>query len=134
MPDACARAEELYLVSCSAGRGPARARRGTAASRLPSGYQPQCNPCFHPGSAVHLRLPRSRDHPVPPGTGTTALPLRSKGPWKLIVLVYNPTVVLNPFFTPVKSQAEVDAGEAAAGMFLPLFGGSNPFELETGTC
>src|SRR4051812_24721107 len=38
MPNAYAHAEELYLVSYPQQTLP-----------LVSGYQPQCNPCFHPG-------------------------------------------------------------------------------------
>src|SRR6476646_11854905 len=38
MPNAYAHAEELYLVTYP-----------QASLPLPSGYQPQCNPCFPPG-------------------------------------------------------------------------------------
>jgi hypothetical protein len=122
-----ASAEELYLVSYPPGVAPVPPGQPLT---LPSGYQPQCNPCFHPGLPPMFVY---HDHVITgaPGHGNDGTAGEFKGPWKVIVLVYNPVVALNPMFTPVKSAAEVDAGEAA-GMFLPLFGGPNPFELETG--
>ena len=38
-----------------------------------------------------------------PGHGNDGTAGEFKGPWKVIVLVYNPVVALNPMFTPVKS-------------------------------
>src|SRR5882757_2415427 len=46
MPNAYAHAEELYLVSYAQASVPAP---GAGPITLPSGYQPQCDPCFHPG-------------------------------------------------------------------------------------
>src|SRR5262249_3011768 len=46
MPNAYEHAEELYLVVYSQ---PSVPQPGAGPITLPSGYQPQCNPCFHPG-------------------------------------------------------------------------------------
>ena len=46
MPNAYEHAEELYLVVYSQ---PSIPQPSAGPITLPSGYQPQCNPCFHPG-------------------------------------------------------------------------------------
>jgi len=46
MPNAYEHAEELYLVVYPQTSTP---QPGAGPITLPSGYQPQCNPCFHPG-------------------------------------------------------------------------------------
>lgn len=124
MPNLYAHAEELYLLVYPPGTN-------GAPITLPSGYQPQCNPCYHPG------LPSSsvyHDHVITgaPGMGNHGTAGEYLGPWKIIVLVYNPAYVNAPGFTPIKSEADIDAAEEAANVFLPLFGGSNPYELDTG--
>ena len=51
-----------------------------------------------------------------------------QGALRLIILVYDPAVVANPSFKPLKSVADVQAGEAS-GMFQPIDpGGDNPYE------
>jgi hypothetical protein len=124
-PNLYAHSEELYLLSYPPATPPG------PPITLPSGYQPQCNPCFHPG----LPLPFVyHDHVITgaPGMGDDGTAGQMKAPWKIIVLVYNPLVVMNPLFQPIKSAAGVDAGEAN-GMFLPVNpNGTNHFEIETG--
>jgi hypothetical protein len=127
-PNLFAQAEELYLLvyplnpDGSTTLGP---------QTLPSGYEPQCDPCFHPG----LPLPFVyHDHVLTgaPGLGNHGTAGQFKGPWKIIVLMYNPAVVFDPAFTPITSAADVDAGEAAA-KFLPINpGADNPYEVSTG--
>ena len=46
MPNAYEHAEELYLLVYPQASVP---QPGAGPITLPSGYQPQCNPCFHPG-------------------------------------------------------------------------------------
>jgi len=110
MPNAYAHAEELYLVR----------------------YQPQCNPCFHPGLPAPFVY---HDHVITgaPGMGVNGTAGAYKAPWKIIVLVYNPAYVTSPTFRPITSAAAVDAAEAAGNVFLPInAGGSNVYEVDTG--
>ncbi|HEY2165055.1 MAG TPA: hypothetical protein VGH04_13740, partial [Gemmatimonadaceae bacterium] len=93
---------------------------------------PQCNPCFHPGLPAMFVF---HDHVLTgaPGMGNHGTAGDFKGPWKIIVLVYNPDYVASLFFTPIKSADELDAAEAAGKAFLPINqGGANPYEVDTG--
>ncbi len=129
-PTLYAHAEELYLMvyplnpNGSATLGP---------QTLPSGYQPQCDPCFHPGLPLQFAY---HDHVLTgaPGLGNNGTAGQYKGPWKIILLVYNPAVIMNKTFTPIKSAADIDAAEAN-GEFLPINtspGPGNPYEINTG--
>lgn len=121
MPNAYAHAEELYLVTYP-----------QASLPLPSGYLPQCNPCFHPGLPAPFVY---HDHVITgaPGMGVNGTAGAYKAPWKIIVLVYNPAYVASPTFRPITSAADIDAAEAAGNVFLPInSGGGNPYEIDTG--
>ena len=129
MPNAYAHAEELYLVTYPQATLPTP---GSGPSTLPSGYQPQCNPCFHPGLPAPFVY---HDHVITgaPGMGTNGTAGAYKAPWKIIVLVYNPAYVSSPTFRPITSAADVDAAEAAGNVFLPInSGGANVYEVDTG--
>jgi len=129
MPNAYAHAEELYLVTYPQASVPAP---GAGPITLPSGYQPQCNPCFHPGLPGPFVY---HDHVITgaPGMGTHGTAGEFKSPWKIIVLVYNPAYAGSPNFRPITSAADLDAAEAAGNVFLPInSGGSNPYEVDTG--
>lgn len=130
MPNAYAHAEELYIVAypqaslSSSGGGP---------NALPSGYQPQCDPCFHPGLPPQFVY---HDHVITgaPGMGNHGTAGAYKAPWKLIVLMYNPDYVASPSFTPITSAADLDAAETAGNVFRQINpGGANPYEFDTGT-
>src|SRR5205814_8063579 len=110
-PGLYAQSEELYLLSYPAGDG--------GPITLPSGYQPQCNPCFHPGLPAPFVY---HDHVITgaPGLGNAGTAGEMKAPWKLILLVYNPAYVASPNFTPIKSEQELDAAEQAGNVFLPI--------------
>jgi hypothetical protein len=98
---------------------------------LPSGYMPQCNPCFHGGALNNFPY---HDHVVEgaPGSGTSGTAGVYKGPWDVIIVVYNPAYSFSTTFTPFKSVSAVQAGEAA-GDFLPInLGAANPYEINTG--
>jgi len=96
-----------------------------------NGYTPQCDPCFHPG----VPLPFSyHDHVISgaPGLGVNGTAGTFNPFWHVFVVMYNPAVFMGRPFTPVKSAAELDAGEAS-GMFLPInSSGANHFEVDTG--
>ena len=129
MPNAYAHAEELYLVVYPQATLPAP---GAGPITLPSGYRPQCNPCFHPLLPAALVY---HDHVITgaPGMGVNGTAGAYKAPWKIIVLMYDPAYVASPTFTPIKSEADLDLAEKAGNVFLPInAGGDNPYEIETG--
>lgn len=125
-PNLYAHSEELYLATYPVPPGT------TGPITLPSGYQPQCNPCFHPGLPAPFVY---HDHIITgaPGMGTSGTAGEYKAPWKIIIVRYNPLYALSPTFTPITSAADLDAAEAAGNVFLPINPqGSNPYEIETG--
>jgi hypothetical protein len=129
MPNAYEHAEELYLLVYPQASTPVP---GAGPITLPSGYQPQCNPCFHPGLPPPFVY---HDHVITgaPGMGNDGTAGEYKAPWKIIVLVYNPAYVASPGFRPLTSAAAVDAAEQAGNVFLPInSGGANPYEIDTG--
>src|SRR5947207_1367887 len=89
MPNAYEHAEELYLVVYPQTQTP---QPGAGPITLPSGYQPQCNPCFHPGLPPQFVY---HDHVITgaPGMGNNGTAGEYKAPWKIILLVYNPAYV-----------------------------------------
>lgn len=127
-PNLYAHSEELYLLVYPI--NPTGATN-LGALRLPSGYQPNCDPCFHPGLPPVFVY---HDHVLTgaPGLGNQGTAGDYKGPWKIIVLMYSPSVALSRTFTPITSAADIDTAEAA-GVFLPINqGADNPYEIETG--
>ncbi|HZT53835.1 MAG TPA: hypothetical protein VE995_05590 [Gaiellaceae bacterium] len=122
MPNAYAHAEELYVLAYPQSALPLLALSGTV---------PQCDPCFE------LPLPFVyHDHVLTgsPGLGTAGTAGVYEGPWKIIVLMYNPAF-LTASFTPITTASGIDRAEAA-GEFLPINAslqhGSNPYEIDTG--
>ncbi len=98
---------------------------------LPSGYMPQCDPCFHGGGLNNFPY---HDHILDgsPGFGDNGTAGEMMGPWVVIIVVYSPTFSNSPSFTPLTSSSALAAGEAA-GDFLPIdHGGANPYEVNTG--
>lgn len=128
-PNLYAHAEELYLVVYPQGSTP---QPGAGPITLPSGYQPQCNPCFHPGLPAPFVY---HDHVITgaPGMGKNGTAGEYKAPWKIILLMYRPDYAGSPNFVPLKSEADIDAAEHAGNVFVPINnGGANPYEIETG--
>ena len=130
-PNLLAQADDLYILSypedtsCAPNCGPIT---------LPSGYQPQCNPCFHPGLPIPFVY---HDHVLTgsPGFGADGTAGSFKGPWQIIVLRYTPAYANSPNFKPITSDEALDKAEAA-GDFLPIAAGinpANPYEIPTGT-
>ena len=118
-PNAYAHAEELYIVAYP-----------QSALPLPSGYVPQCNPCFHAPPAFIFH-----DHVLPgaPGLGKEGTAGGYKAPWKIILVMYTVEAVSDPNFVPVKSVKELDDAEAA-GKFQVIAppGSENLYEIDTG--
>ena len=130
-PNLYAKAQELYLVVYPQKVDPSP---GAPPITLPSGYQPQCNPCFHPGLPAAFVF---HDHVISgaPGMGNNGTAGEFKAPWKVILLVYNPAYVSSPSFKPITSETDLDAAEAKGNVFLPINsapGATNPYEFETG--
>jgi hypothetical protein len=131
-PGLYASAQELYLLTYPQQTLPVL---GAGPITLPSGYQPQCNPCFHPGLPAPFVY---HDHVITgkPGLGVNGTAGQYKGPWKIIVLVYNPAYANSPSFTPITSATGVDAAETAGNVFLPInanhAAGPNSYEIDTG--
>ena len=97
---------------------------------LPSGYEPQCNPCLQEPVAYHDHLLTGA-----PGLGTNGTSGGDyESPWRIVVLRYNPLYALgpfSPFFRPITSDDQLAAAEQA-GEFLPINpGSSNPYEIWT---
>jgi hypothetical protein len=128
-PNLLAQAEPLYILAYPLNSTPVCTSNCPPVT-LPSGYQPQCNPCFHPGLPPVFAY---HDHVLEgaPGFGKNGTAGDFKGPWRIIVLLYNPAVAMSPSFQPITSDEALDAAEAA-GAFLPISNGSNPYEVETG--
>ena len=130
MPQAYAHAEELYIVVYPQTTVPAP---GAPPITLPSGYQPQCDPCFHPGLPPQFVY---HDHVITgaPGMGANGTAGAYKAPWKIVIVLYNPTYASSTGFIPIKSAADIDAAETAGNVFLPFnqTPGANPYEFEPG--
>jgi hypothetical protein len=79
---------------------------------LASGYQPQCNPCFHPG----VPLPFAHhDHLLTsaPGFGTAGTAGSYMSPWRITIAIYNPSVLTDPGFKPITSDEALPAAIAS---------------------
>jgi len=134
-PNLYQHAEELYLMVYPQQTTP---QPGAGPITLPSGYQPQCNPCFHPGLPAPFVY---HDHVITglPGMGNNGTAGAYEAPWKIILVMYNPLYAMSPAFTPLTREAAIDAAEAAttagtAHILLPIntSGSGNPYEIETG--
>lgn len=93
----------------------------TTPIKLPSGYQPQCNPCLQEPIAYH-------DHLITgaPGLGTTGTSGGDyRAPWRIVIMMYTHAYAYSPDFKPVTNDDELAAAEAA-GDFTAI----NPTALE----
>jgi hypothetical protein len=122
MPNAYEHAEELYLVVFP-----------PPPTTLASGYQPQCDPCFHPGLPPQFVY---HDHIITgaPGMGVNGTAGEYKAPWKVIIVMYDPAYAASHDFRPITSAADLDAAEnSAVHKLLPFnHGAANPYEFEPG--
>jgi hypothetical protein len=95
---------------------------------LPSGYRPQCDPCFHPGLSFQLVY---HDHVLSgaPGFGNDGTAQQQQGTRHPIAVMYDPTFVQRRDFRPLTTIDAVRAAERL-GELLPINAGAdNPFEL-----
>ena len=132
-PQMLAHAPALYVLGYPVNGSPTNptCTANCPSITLASGYQPQCDPCFHPGLPAFLAY---HDHVLTgaPGAGADGTAGSYKGPWQIIVLMYSPKYALSSSFQPITSDEALDAAEKA-GDFLPINkGAANPFELPTG--
>jgi hypothetical protein len=136
-PNLYAQAEELYLMVFPQVPPPTLL---SGLITLPGGYRPQCNPCFHPGLPLPFVF---HDHIISgaPGHGNNGTAGEFKGPWKVMVVLYDYGWTQSPAFRPLTSADDLDAVEAAGGqagghaVLAPKPAGApgpNPFEIETG--
>ena len=125
-PNLYAQAEELYLVVVPP------PEPGDSIIQPPR-YQPQCNPCFHPGLPAAFVF---HDHIITgaPGFGNHGTAGVYKAPWKIIIAMYNPTYAKSHGFTPLTSAEALDNAEDGTSNVLVPFnhGAPNPYEFETG--
>ena len=131
-PKAFAQAEELYIVAYPINGTPPT---DTTPKSLPgSGYVPQCNPCYHFGPPSQGDAFAYHDHILSgsPGFGRDGTAGTFKGPWRIILLMYNASVLDDPDFKPAMSAEELDAREEA-GLFQKINldpNAENPYEIE----
>ena len=95
---------------------------------LPSGYRPQCDPCFHPGLPFQLVY---HDHILSgaPGFGNDGTAQEQQGTRHPIAVMYDPAYIQSPAFRPLTTIDAVRAAEHL-GELLPINAGAdNPFEL-----
>jgi hypothetical protein len=85
-----------------------------------SGYAPQCDPCDHGAFIYH-------DHVITgePGMGTNGTAGKDyAAPWRIVVMLYNPTWSNSPLFTPLTSDEDLHDA-IGAGHFLPINQGAS---------
>lgn len=91
-------------------------------------YQPQCDPCFHPGLSFQLVY---HDHILSGalGFGEDGTARLQQGTRHPIAVMYDPAAIQRADFHPMKTEADVKAAELA-GELLPINPASaNPYEL-----
>jgi hypothetical protein len=94
----------------------------SGAITLPSGYQPQCNPCDVG--------PRYHDHVLAgaPGLGTNGTAGDYAAPWRIVLMHYNPEYSNRPDFQPITSDEQIPQAESE-GKFLQINpGAADPYQ------
>lgn len=112
-------APPLYLLGFPAS--------GTSPITLPSGYQPQCNPCLQEPIQYH-------DHLITgaPGLGTSGTAGGSyRAPWRIVIMMYTHAYAYSSNFQPVKSDEQLAAAEAAGEFAMINPGASDPYQKWT---
>ncbi len=122
-----AQAEELYIVAYPI--NPSGTDTEPKSLPYPTGYTPQCNPCYHFGSPDQFAY---HDHILSgsPGFGTNGTAGEFKGPWRIILLMYTQEAINDPSFTPATNAVELDRREKL-GMFQQIsHDPANLYEIE----
>jgi hypothetical protein len=112
-------APPLYLLGFPAA--------GTEPITLPSGYQPQCNPCLQEPIAFH-------DHLITgaPGLGTNGTSSGNyRAPWRIVIMVYTHAYAYSPDFRPVTSDDQLAAAETAGDFAVINPGAADPYQIWT---
>jgi hypothetical protein len=94
---------------------------------LPSGYQPQCDPCNHGAFPYH-------DHVVTgePGAGTNGTAGDYRAPWRIVAMAYSPAYYMSPDFVPITSDDQIQAYEDNGWLVkLNAHGTGDPFQVWT---
>lgn len=128
-PNLLAQAEELYILAYPINKD----GTNTGPLQLQNGYQPLCNPCFHPGFNPTWVY---HDHVLTgaPGLGKNGTAGSYKAPWKIIILMYSDAAIADPNFTPYTSADDVEAAlQDHPEMFQPPLPGFPGLELDTGS-
>lgn len=95
---------------------------------LPSGYQPQCNPCDQEPIHYHDHLLTGE-----PGSGGNGTAKDYRAPWRIVIMLYAPTYANSPDFVPITSDTQLATAEAN-GDFLPInSNGPDPYQIWTNT-
>lgn len=94
---------------------------------LPSGYEPQCDPCLQEPVAYHDHLLTGE-----PGSGTSGTAGDYRSPWRVVIMLYNPGYADSPGFVPVTSDDQLSEAEFNHD-FVPINPGApDPYEIWTG--
>lgn len=115
-PDALLAGPTLYILGFPEPAGT------TGAVTLPSGYQPQCDPCPQEPSAYHDHLLSA----VPGDPGY-------RGVFRIVRMVYSPDYMARPDFRPVTSTDGLAEAERAHEFAPIASGAADPYELPTGS-
>ncbi|HLI44951.1 MAG TPA: hypothetical protein VKU92_10855 [Acidimicrobiales bacterium] len=95
---------------------------------LPSGYQPQCDPCDAEPIHYHDHLLTGE-----PGSGTNGTAGDYRAPWRIVVMMYSPAYFNSPGFVPVTSDQQLPAAEAAGDFLVVNPGAPDPYQIWTDT-
>jgi hypothetical protein len=113
------KAPPLYLLGFPAS--------GTKPITLPSGYQPQCNPCLQEPIAFH-------DHLITgaPGLGISGTSGGNyRAPWRMVIMMYAPAYAYSADFKPVTDDSQLAAAEAAGDFLAINPGAADPYQIWT---
>ncbi len=100
---------------------------GTEPVTLPSGYQPQCNPCLQEPVHYHDHLLTGA-----PGLGTSGTAFGNyAGPWRIVIMMYSYAYAMSKSFKPVTSDDQLATAEAARDFKVINPMGSNLYQIWT---
>ena len=97
---------------------------GSGTVTLPSGYQPQCDPCAEESPPYH-------DHVLTgaPGYGANGTAGSYEGPWRLVIMRYAPSYADSTSFVPVTSDEQISSAEADGDFLAINPEASDPYQI-----